>query len=194
MLDITQYTDLIPSENASQPNFVAMVSFLCEPFVTNQNILASFPDKFDLDQAVGDQLDILGEWIAGPNSRTIKIPISGNYFELDVAGSGLDEKDWYVTGEALFTSVQLDDDDYRQFLRAKAAANNWDGTINGAYNVYAIFFTGKPTAILIHDYQNMSFALEIIGQVPNDTIMAILNQNYLGLRPECVQQLPTITP
>ena len=192
MVDVTQYTDLITSEHADKPNYMTMVALTTQPFADSQNGIALFTEDYDLDNAVGNQLDVCGQWIGA--SRIIKIPIDGNYFELDVVGSGLDEKPWYVIGQALFTSVALSDDDYRQFLKAKAAANIWDGTINGAYAVYDILFNGKPTAIKIHDYQNMFFALEIVGVVPNAATMAILNQDYLGLRPMGVNQLPTILP
>ena len=187
-----QYTDLIPSANASQPNFIAMVALVTQAFVDGQACLAQFDSAFDLDTAIGTQLDVLGLWIGLP--RSINVPLTGDYFAFDIPGAGFDEAPWFQPGNPLFSSAVLDDDDYRQALRAKAAANEWDGSLYGAYEILNILFSGSRTSVIIHDYQDMTMAYEIVGVVPDAATLAILSQDYLGLRPEGVALFATILP
>lgn len=190
VLEDTKYLDLVTSEHADKPDFMSMVAFTTQPMLNQQATLAQFVPSYDLDIAIGVQLDVLGLWIG--ITRFVQIPIFNSYFCLDIAGVGLDEANWYVTGQALFRSVRLDDEPYRRLLQTKAAANRWDGTINGAYEIYNIFFSGTPNAIKIHDYQNMTYALEITGPTPSDTTQAIIGGNSLMLKPQGVTLLPLI--
>ena len=184
IIDDTPYTDLVTSEHADKPKFMQMLATVTQPFVDQQATSASFVESYDLDVAVGAQLDVCGLWIG--LSRIIKIPLTGTYFSLDVLGLGLDEANWYVTGNATFSSVTLDDDAYRRLLKAKALANRWDGSAAGAYDVLAVYFSGLPNYCIIHDYQNMTMAIEVVGPAPDIPTQAILNQDLLGLRPEGV--------
>jgi len=187
-----QYTDLIPSANASQPKFAAMVEVITQGAVDNLAIYAQFDSAWDLDTAVGTQLDVLGQWIG--MSRTVQVPITGLYFSFDIVGVGFDQGVWYQTGNPLFSNVLLTDDQYRPALKAKALANRIGRSIYDIYSVTDILFSGTPTDVIVHDYQDMTMAFEITGTIPDDTTLAILNGDYLQLRPEGVALLPTILP
>ena len=60
---MTQYTDKITSEHAKAAKFVAKVGISTNPFIAVQSALAAMPAGFDLDQAIGAQLDAVGLWI-----------------------------------------------------------------------------------------------------------------------------------
>lgn len=186
-----QYTDLLTSQYQT-PNFVETVQLVTDSFVSNQAVAASLPALFDLDLAVGDQLDILGEWIG--MSRTVQIPISGLYFSLDIAGVGLDQGVWFQTGNPLFTSAVLNDTTYRSALQAKALANRTGRSLYDVYAILDVFFRGTPTSAVVHDYGDMSMAFEITSAAPSAAEIAILNNDYIQLRPEGVSLLPTILP
>ena len=68
---------------------MGVVATLCQPFVDEQSVLNSLPGKYDLDSAVGVQLDAVGEWVG--ISRELAVPLSNVYFSLDIAGLGLDQ-------------------------------------------------------------------------------------------------------
>jgi hypothetical protein len=186
------YTDLIPSANADQPKFLAMVDVITQGAVDNLAAYALFDSAWDLDTAVGAQLDVLGLWIGMP--RAVQVPISGVYFSLDIAGVGLDQGVWFQTGNPLFSNVLLVDEPYRSALKAKALANRIGRSIYDIYSVTDILFSGTPTDVKIHDYGDMTMAFEITGATPDDATLAILSQDYLKLRPEGVALLPTILP
>ena len=63
MVDVSNYTALITSEHADKPKFMAMVEAVAQCFVDQQNLLLSVPTAFDLDDAVGVQLDAVGLWV-----------------------------------------------------------------------------------------------------------------------------------
>lgn len=52
---MTVYTDLVTSEHADKPRFIASLLAITNPFVDLQAVLADLPADFDLDQAVGAQ-------------------------------------------------------------------------------------------------------------------------------------------
>lgn len=190
VLDDSKYLDLITSEHDTKPKYMNMVSAITQPFVDEQVTVEDFVPSYDLDLAIGHQLDVCGQWIG--LSRRVQVPITNIYFSLDILGLGLDQADWFHVGDALFNTVILEDDAYRRLLQAKASANQWDGTVPGAYEVYDVFFNGTRTSILIHDHQDMTMSLEIVGVIPDDATLALLAQDYLGLRPEGVTLLPLI--
>jgi len=69
---MSAYTDLIVSQHR-QPNFVATVEAVTGSLAGLLDLLEEMRRAFDLDTAVGVQLDQVGEWIG--RSRRIKTPL-----------------------------------------------------------------------------------------------------------------------
>ena len=148
-----------------------------------QDLLASMIPLFDVDLAVGEQLDIIGEWVG--ISRNVSIPITGVYFTWDGAPSlGWDYGVWPDPLNPAQITV-LPDDSYRTLIRAKIAANKWDGTTDGAYLVWESVF--PQLNILIQDHQDMSYALILVGGIVDSLTLALLTQGYIPLKPEGVR-------
>ncbi|MFK0376494.1 DUF2612 domain-containing protein [Pandoraea sp. NPDC090278] len=146
MADITDYTGKITSEHADKPRYAAMVLAVTQCFVDVQNALASLPTNFDLDSAVGVQLDAIGLWVGV--SRNIKAPLAGVYFSFDIKGVGFDQGVWRGPFDPDTGVVALDDDTYRLVLRARIGANHWDGTLAGTAGILGqIFPTGAAVAV-----------------------------------------------
>src|SRR5579862_5364414 len=57
------YRTLITSEHSQQPNFLATVNLTANGIGTITSLLQSLPALFDLDAAMGAQLDVDGKWI-----------------------------------------------------------------------------------------------------------------------------------
>lgn len=182
MADSTNYTGLITSEHNQRSNYVATVGLSVQPSVDLQNLAALFSRLFDIDLAVGDQLDKIGVWVG--QSRNLTIPLSGVYFALDTLGVGLDEGTWFETGQSLTGLVTLPDDSYRLLLKAVIAANHWDGTVPGAYAIWAIVFSLYNFTILLQDNQDMSMDIIflVVGTIPAVTL-GLLTNGFLTMRP-----------
>lgn len=181
MVDVTEYTRLITSEHADKPKFTAMVEAVSGAFVNSQNFLNSVPSAFDLDEAVGAQLDILGLWIGV--SRRIRVPISNVYFSWDTADVGWDQGVWLQSTDATSTISVLDDDTYRLVLRAKIGANNWDGSIITAAPILSEIFGGSGTYVQIRDNGDMSFTAYVLGPKPSALKMALISGGYIPIKP-----------
>jgi hypothetical protein len=189
MLNTVQtYTDTITSEHADKPKFIATVAFDVEFYVYMQGLLDSMSAEggiFDLSTPpVGEQEDFIGELVGV--SRNITEPITGVYFSWDGtdASVGWDSGVWQPENQPV-SLVTLPDDVYLTVILAKIAANNWDGTTEGAYLVWDILFPNLT--LLIMDAQNMSYTVALQGELVDALTQALLTQGYLPLKPEGIQ-------
>lgn len=151
MSELTDYTALITSEHRDKPRFMGTVGALVQPIVDQMNVLQSMPAKFDLDNAVGVQLDDVGLWVGV--SRKIRIPLTGIYFSFDIAGLGFDQGIWKGPFDPDTGLTVLDDDTYRLVIRAKIGANHWDGTLESSAVILNSIF-GNLGNDLIHVHAN----------------------------------------
>lgn len=174
------YPGLVTSEH-QQPNFLAVISALTQGSTDNQNLLAQLSQFFDLDLAAGTQLDQVGLWVGV--SRYLTIPLTGVYFAFDTDGVGFDAGTWWSPGNPLTQLDILPDDAYRVLLRARIAANNWDGTVPSAYIIWNTLFAGSDTSVLIQDNQNMTMEFALLGPLPDAVTLALLENGYLDLKP-----------
>lgn len=185
-MTLEEYLKLIPASNAKQPKFVATVTTDISVQIQVQNLLASMIPIFDLSTPpIGDQLDIIGEWVGV--SRTIAVPISGVFFTWDGdANVGWDYGTWQPSGDP-GQVTSLPDDAYLTLILAKIAANIWDGTTENAYQVWDDLVGSQGISILIQDYQNMSYAMVIVGDIIPSLTLALITGGYIPLRPEGIK-------
>ncbi|MGX6999922.1 DUF2612 domain-containing protein [Caballeronia sp. KNU42] len=179
--DIYAYTSLITSQHNVQPNFMATVAALVQPAADLQAVLNSIPALYDLDVAVGVQLDTVGQWVG--QTRNLKEPITGVYFSFDTTGLGFDQGTWLGPFDPTSGLVALPDDSYRILLYATIAANSWDGTVPSAYAIWGTLFASLGYEILIQDNQDMTMGIILIGPTPNAVTLALFSGGYLNLRP-----------
>lgn len=181
---MSKYTDLITNYHRGKPLFVDHVDLSTRPLtdisVTLQNLLT----VFDIDSAVGVQLDVLGEWIG--RTRIVSEPISGVYFSFDTEGLGWDQGVWQgpYDPDAGFTS--LSDGTYRIVLKAKIAINSWDGQNDSLPPILESALEGSGLKMQIVDNQDMTISVwvfpeEDISLVSRELISAI-KQGYLTIK------------
>lgn len=162
MADVSKYTALVSTEHR-KPVMLAVVAAKTQGLADTQTLCESFSQRFDVDYAVGEQLDFLGEWIGV--SRDLAVPIQG--------AAGL--------------TYSLNDTDYRLLLLARIAANHWDGTTPGAYSVLSTAFAASGYTFGIQDYQDMTMAVLVFGPAMSDVFKALLTRGYLLLRQDGVR-------
>ena len=134
-LPISYYTSLITSQYQSSPNFLAFVTMLLKKFDDVTNCLLDFTEAFDLNTAVGVQLDSLGQILG--ISRTLPFQPTGGLNPL------------------------LGDSDYRTLLLAKVYLNLWNGEADALQPLWQNIFPGGR--IVIDDAQNMSATIVLSG-------------------------------
>ena len=182
-MTINDYLGLITSAFQEQPNYRAVLTANLSVPVQVQDLLQAMIPLFDVDVAVGNQLDIIGQWVGV--SRNVSIPTDNVYFSWDGDFSvGWDFGSWEPPSQPS-TIVSLPDDAYRTLVKAKIAANHWDGTTDGAYEVWDGIFT--DITILIIDNQDMTYDLALVGGIIDSLTLALLTNGYIPLKPEGVQ-------
>lgn len=186
----TQYLQLVTSEYNQQPDFMAMLDGVFAPLTETQATLAEMSADFDLDVAVGAQLDAVGLWVG--ISRFVTVPLTGVFFSWNTAGLGWGQGNWGPPGATQL--VELNDADYLNLLLAKIAANQWDGTIPGAYAAWAPLFANTGNTILIQDYGDMSMTYALVGPTPSAVTLALYIGGYLNLQPAGVRIRAYLTP
>lgn len=179
------YLALITNAHQGKPCFAQTVTASVAPLAKVQSALDGLIQDFDLDTAIGVQLDIIGQWVG--RSRRIQTPLTGVYFTwggaADVGwGSGI----WQGPYDPDSGLVDLPDDAYRTLLRAKIAANRWDGSIPQAYVVWAAAFPGS-IILAIQDHQDMSMTINAAGTPLSVVEKALLINGYIPLKPEGVR-------
>ncbi|AIO66491.1 DUF2612 domain-containing protein [Burkholderia oklahomensis] len=189
MAELTDYNALITSEHSDKPRFMATIAALVQPLVDQMNVLESMPGKFDLDNAVGVQLDDVGLWVGV--SRRIRTPLTGIYFSFDIDGLGFGQGIWKGPFDPGTGLTVLDDDTYRLVIRAKIGANHWDGTLEQSVAILNSIFDAD-THVFIEDHQDMSMTIGISGKVPSAVFLALLAGGYIPLKPEGVRVNYTI--
>lgn len=177
--DIEAYLALVTSQHRGRARFIETLSTILQPVADNAATLAGVPALYDLDTAVGAQLDVVGEWVG--RSRALETPLVGVYFSFDTTGVGFDQGTWLGPYDPTTGLVSLPDDTYRTLLRATVAANQWDGTIPTAYAVWEIVF--GDSRILIQDGGDMTMLFALVGAAPDTVTLALLTGGYLALKP-----------
>ncbi|MEQ4915966.1 DUF2612 domain-containing protein [Morganella morganii] len=179
------YLRLITSQHQPVDKFVSHINLITKSLSEITRLSLDLNKYFSLDEAVGVQLDVIGEWVG--ISRYISTPITGVYFSLDMDDIGFDQGVWKREFDAESGFTELDDETYRTIIRVKIKANHWDGTSESLMEIYRSLLPGKDTRIFFIDNQDMTMDVFITGSVIDEVTKSIIKQGYLGVKPEGVR-------
>lgn len=183
-MKIEDYLNRVPSQHRDRPKFRATLETSLAPFVQLGQIMESVPSLYDVDTAVGAQLDVVGEWVG--ISRRIDAVLEGVYFELDgTADVGFDTGIWRGDYDPLTGIVSLDDDTYRTLIQLKIAANSWDGTADEAYKAWNSVFLKNN--VVIQDFQDMTITIGVMGALLTSAQKALFSKQISPFKPAGVQ-------
>lgn len=162
MSNSNEYTDLIAGYHLDKPDYQEWVYTLTEPLRIARERLANLRSDFDVDSAIGVQLDAIGVRVG--ISRTLPTKLTGVYFELDNLDLGLDFGVWKGKYDPSDGSTTLDDETYRAVIKAKILSNKWNGE-NGTLAEFlstALSYFGVDTKMFdLQDFQTMHVALNL---------------------------------
>lgn len=195
---MSKYTDLITNYHASKPLFVEHIDLSTRPFIDITAVLNGLVTAFDIDTAVGVQLDVLGEWIG--RSRFVSVPISGIYFSFDTDGLGYDQGVWQGPFDPDTGYTALGDDTYRVILKAKVAINNWNGQNDSLPGILDTALAGSGIRMQIVDNQDMTISIWVFPEIDISLVslelIAAIRQGYLTVKPAGVFsgsiEIPTV--
>ena len=137
MVTVNEYLDLIIPQYKTSEKFMRWNRVLFQPFVNTQNLLNSLDEYFDINTAVGKQLDILGDKVGAKRL----LPFQPE--------NGLDPL--------------LKDEDYRFLIKATVLKNIWHGSNEGIYEIWSNLFNN--IWLSLSDNQDMTITVLIIGNI-----------------------------
>jgi Protein of unknown function (DUF2612) len=152
------YSNILTSEYRVTNQFNQWLTVVLNIANDISNCLQFISSSFDLDFAVGVQLDILGQ-IVGVG-RVVAFQPSGG------------------------VSPTLDDATYRILLKATIANNQWNGKIGSLYPIWAQLFPGGN--IIIIDNQDMTATIVMTGTFTS-IIQDLITNGLIVPRPQAVQ-------
>ena len=133
---INDYIELITSQYQNSPKYKKWVERLLTPYIDTQKLASTLYTYFDIDKAIGKQLDMLGE-VVGVKRLLPFQPSEGNPL--------------------------LVDEDYRFLLKAQILRNVWNGTNQHIYEIWNELHS--DIAIAIIDNQDMTVTALFIGDL-----------------------------
>lgn len=154
---IQEYLDRVTSEHRDKPKFIAWLASILTPTDYIYNCINKIDDAFDLDKAVGNQLDVLGELIGVSRTLVFQPP--------DM-------------------SSLLDDNTYRLVLKAKIGKNMWQSTKPEVQEIWKGMFSDLQLDLI--DNQDMSMTAVIYGVLDELRELLIAN-GYIVPKPSGVR-------
>lgn len=182
-MNSNQYTELIAGAHRNKEKFQEWIFTLTEPLNEAREKLIEMQTLFDVETAVGDQLDAVGDRVGA--SRMLPVTLTDVYFALDdYMGIGLDLGVWkghYDPGDGL---VRLDDETFRAVIKSTILMNHWDGQ-NGSLpdfvaGVFANFgVVGK--FMDLQDFQTMQVAINLTPQTTPPVVYDLLSRRIIDI-------------
>lgn len=174
------YTDLLPNRNVNKPKFKAWISALTTEVGLIADTILGIPVKFDVDTAIGVQLDADGLWVGA--SRRVEVPLA-IFFSLDTPGLGFDEGVWKGPFDPDSGVQTLDDKTFRAVIKSRIAANNWDGTTSMYQTLAVDALAGTGTVLIATDNQDMTMTVHVSGTPLTPIMQAVLEAGQLVTKP-----------
>lgn len=180
---IQAYLDLLIYQYYNKPNAQAEITAILDGFNDIFDLYNSFEKEFDLDTARGKQLDLIGRIVG--LSRTVPFLIPKKYFGFDddIYTYPFNELfDDIVTypfkevDEFEYTDGQLNDFDYRFFIKGKIAKNFANSDIISINKIVAYLFNDLAEVV---DRYDMSLDLYIDATIDIITVRTIQKLNLL---------------
>lgn len=153
-----EYYNLITSEHRLRPNFMNLIEKITTPLFDISYLLSQMESIFDINFAIGDQLDTIGGYVGV--TRYVD-------FELNDGGN------------------RLDDEDYRILIKAKIAQNKWDGTYENLFKIWNDLFPDVRLRFI--DNRDMTCTVLIKADSMSDNQVLLLFADKLIPRPCGVQ-------
>lgn len=157
MADIERYLNRIEIQHRLRPKFIALATDLLERLDSAHDIMKQVPSLYNVNTAVGEQLDKIGEMI-GIIRKDIPELVPG------------------------ITPEDIEDDElFRTIILSKIAQDNWDGTNEGLNEIWETT-AARSFEIVLKDNQNMSIDVTIMGDV-DDAVATLLDNEYIVPKP-----------
>lgn len=193
---VEETTNLLIKQYWEKPKARAEIEMLASKWNIARGFLGALDPAFDLDNAVGEQLDVLGRIVGISRSVPSVVPKIYFGFSINQSSKGFSDKfnalrvgaPFYDKFSSAFTDLQLGDSDYRFFIRVKAALNRASAYLKSdeyisIQDVVLAAFDGRAYVI---DNLDMTLTLYVSPVVSLDRLRLIQALNLLP-KPQAVR-------
>ena len=155
---VRKYLDRIESQHRGRLRFMEHTETLLEMIDGAYDVIREMPDDFNIETAVGKQLDVIGKRVGA--FRKVEIPDSAYY------------------------GTELNDEEFRAYIYSRIFRNHWDGTAETFQKVWDCTL-GKIIDAEYFDNQDMTVTISISGSISN-IILAMILAGEIIPKPACV--------
>lgn len=186
---IDETANLLIKQYWEKPKAKAEIELQASTWETARAFLDALDQAFDLDNAIGAQLDVLGRIVGISRSVPDVIPKVYFGFSINPNNEGFASKfdpmriggPFFSKFSSAFTDLQLNDSDYRFFIRVKAALNRASGYVSSdiyidIQEVVLAAFDGRAYVV---DNLDMTLTLYVSPVVSLDRLNLIRALNLL---------------
>lgn len=170
-----KYLNLITSEHATKPKYMAYVEAFLEALEPSLQCLLSFDDIFNAFKDLPSATDP-----SNPEPGTKESTIDD---QLDKLGTliGL-SRALPIVNEDIPT--ELNNEMFQKVLRAKIFSNHWDGTISGLNDIIEVTFPNLTFELV--DGQDMTYTVSILNPQISEEEVALLFNGFILPKPSGV--------
>lgn len=186
---VDETANLLIKQYWEKPKAKAEIELQASTWEKTRAFLDALDPAFDLDNAVGAQLDVLGRIVGISRSVPDIIPKVYFGFSINPNNEGFASKfnplriggPFFSKFSSAFTDLQLNDSDYRFFIRVKASLNRASGYVSsdtyiGIQDVVLSALEGRAYVV---DNLDMTLTLYVSTTVSLDRIRLIRALNLL---------------
>lgn len=134
-----KYLSLITSQHRDKPKFYETVKTVIDPIVDCFNFLNTLNQNFDIDEARGQNLQILADWVGASKTIPNSMPLAFFGFADQPSALPFGEQDgtgwggyWRESGVSSYSAITMTDDQFKRAVKAKILLNQSDSTLESA--------------------------------------------------------------
>lgn len=179
---VAEGLDELMTQWRDKPITVGLLKSYLENVQIVEDNLQSISTMTSIADSEGVQLDNLGRIVGQP--RKVVDGTYGLYFGFagnpNAVGFGIEP--FYVSGDPILVTKELDDDQYRIYIRARAASNKSSGTPEDLINFFKALF-GAETNTIVEDTDPAHAVVKVGHIFTNDEKLIILSSKQNGIVP-----------
>ncbi|EML1064507.1 DUF2612 domain-containing protein [Acinetobacter nosocomialis] len=145
-MDTSKYVALLTSQHRDKPKFRKTVETLISPLIDCLECMNGLNEKFDLETAKGDQLQIIADWVGAPNSIPNSVPVayfgfqgqSGSLTWREVDDPSIKSGYWRESGMSGYTALEMSPQLFKKVIKAKILLNKSDCSEQSAKEIISL--------------------------------------------------------
>ena len=176
--------DRIYAQYRDKPKAVAWYAIARELGGSLEAAAEAVRKSYDIDTAVGEQLDVIGRIVVQPRSFLGNVPLNPAMCA-EPDGAEFGDSSQMCSALTISQDGVLSDELYRLVIKAKIVKNNGDATIENI--LFGMnFLLPRANILRVTDGEDMSFSIEFYGEITNLERYALLSANLVP-KPQTVR-------